>query len=90
MEIKVKLPDELAGWAKSSGVSPDVYVERLLAKIAKVAAQRGRERVRLRGELAADWEHFQATGLHLDEEEVDAWLAELEHGQDPDMPELHV
>ncbi|HKF48636.1 MAG TPA: hypothetical protein VKB38_14865 [Terracidiphilus sp.] len=45
---------------------------------------------KLRQELAADWEHFQSTGLHLDGDEVDAWMAAIERGQNPDLPELHV
>jgi predicted transcriptional regulator len=90
MEIKVKLPDELAARAKSSGLAPDVYMERPLAKIADIAAGKGTQRLSLRDDLAADWEHFQSTGLHLDDQEVDAWLAGLEHGQNPDPPELHV
>ena len=90
MEITVRVPEELAARAKSSGLAPDVYVERLLGKIADIAARRGGERDRLREDLAADWEHFQATGLHLDGDEVDEWLAGLERGQNPDLPDLHI
>lgn len=89
MEITVKIPATLAARAKSSGLAPNVFVERLLVRIAEIA-QQGLERDALREELAADWEHFQSTGLHLDDEEVVAWLAALERGQNPDLPELHV
>ncbi len=46
--------------------------------------------VQFRNELNMDWERYQTTGLHLDEEEVDSWLAGLEQGLDLDLPELHV
>ena len=36
------------------------------------------------------WEEYQATGLHVAAEEVDAWLAKLEGGQDAEPPECHV
>ncbi len=89
MEITVKIPESLAARAKSSGLAPSVFVERLLARIAEIAHQ-DLERDALRNELAADWEHFQSTGLHLDDEEVVAWLAALERGRNPDLPELHI
>lgn len=89
MEITITIPDELASRAKSSGLSPDAYVQRLLDKIASISAQRSQGREQLRNELQADWEHYQSTGLHLDDEEVDIWLAGLEQGQKTDPPELH-
>jgi predicted transcriptional regulator len=36
------------------------------------------------------WNEYKATGLHLTMEEVDAWLAKLEEGQDVEPPECHV
>jgi predicted transcriptional regulator len=90
MEITVKVPDALAARAQSSGVAPDVYVERLLNAIADAASRESIGREQLCEELKADWEHFKATGLHLDEEEVDLWLAGLEAGHDSGLPELHI
>ena len=42
------------------------------------------------GELASDWEYYQTTGLHLEEAEVDDWLARLEAGEVAELPALHV
>jgi len=36
------------------------------------------------------WEEYQMTGLHVTHDEADAWLAELEHGQDVEPPACHV
>ena len=90
MEITVHLPDILAERAQSSGLAPDVYVERLLNTIADIAAQQGVQHNQLRDHLHADWEHYRTKGLHLNEEEVDSWLAGLEHGHDSGLPELHL
>jgi len=38
----------------------------------------------------AAWNAYQATGLHVTEEEADAWLAKLEAGQDAEPPACHV
>jgi predicted transcriptional regulator len=35
------------------------------------------------------WESFRATGLHVSADEADAWMAQLEHGQDVEPPECH-
>jgi predicted transcriptional regulator len=36
------------------------------------------------------WNEYQATGLHVSLEEADAWLAQLESGNDVEPPECHV
>jgi predicted transcriptional regulator len=35
------------------------------------------------------WEEYQATGLHVTGEEVEAWLTELEAGNDVEPPKCH-
>jgi hypothetical protein len=39
MEVKVKVPDEVAAAARARGVSVEVYVEELLARQAGVASE---------------------------------------------------
>ncbi len=46
-------------------------------------------RERLRQDALAAWADYQATGEHVTEEEADAWLAQLEAGEDADPPECH-
>ena len=36
------------------------------------------------------FEHFQATGLHITGEEIDAWVDQLLEGKDAELPECHV
>jgi predicted transcriptional regulator len=47
-------------------------------------------RERLRQDALAAWDDYQTTGLHLTEEEADAWLTKLEAGEDAGAPECHV
>jgi hypothetical protein len=90
MEITITIPEVLASKAKLSGLPPDVFIERLLDRLAAASAGRDSDRERLRGTLAADWEHYRTTGLHLDEDEVDGWLARLEDSENADPPALHI
>lgn len=40
-------------------------------------------------EAVQRWEHYKTTGLHVTMEEADAWLAELEKGNDIEPPLCH-
>ena len=90
MEITITIPEVLADQAGAIGLPPETYVERLLGKIADASLARSRDREDLSSELLADWEHYRSTGLHLDGDEVDTWLAQLEAGENAEPPALHV
>lgn len=51
----------------------------------------GREekREQFRQQALAAWNDYQATGLHVNAEEADAWLAKLETGEDAEAPSCH-
>lgn len=53
-----------------------------------VSREEKREAFRQAGIQA--WNNYQATGLHVTLEEVDAWLARLEAGEDVEPPACHV
>jgi predicted transcriptional regulator len=48
------------------------------------------KREQIRQDALAAWAHYQETGLHVTAEEADAWLAQLEAGEDAPPPECHV
>ena len=50
---------------------------------------REESREAVRRDAMAAWEAYQADGLHATAEEVDAWLAKLEAGDDVPPPECH-
>ena len=53
-----------------------------------VEREEKREAIRQDGIKA--WNDYQTIGLHATAEEVDAWLAKLEAGEDIEPPECHV
>jgi predicted transcriptional regulator len=50
---------------------------------------REEQRERLRQDALAAWDHYQTTGLHVNAEEADSWLAKLEDGEGAKVPECH-
>ena len=40
-------------------------------------------------DAVAAWEHYERTGLHLTQEEADAWLTKLAMGEDAELPPCH-
>lgn len=62
----------------------------VLREAVEQYVEREEARERLRQDVHAAWAEYQATGLHLTGEEVDAWLARLEAGEDVDPPKCHV
>jgi hypothetical protein len=89
MEITITIPEVLASEARSSGLSPETYVERLLERFVAASADQERERERQRKRLPADWEQDRSGGLHLNEDAVDAWFAGLDEGKPKKSPTLH-
>jgi predicted transcriptional regulator len=51
--------------------------------------EREEKQEQFRQDALTAWEDYQTTGLHLTGDEVDAWLAKLERGEDAKMPEWH-
>ncbi len=50
---------------------------------------REEKREQLRHDALAAWDHYQKTGLHVTEEELDTWVATLESGKDTPAPKCH-
>jgi predicted transcriptional regulator len=51
---------------------------------------RAEKREQLRLDTLASWDHYQVTGLHLTEQDLDEWMARLEAGEDAPFPKCHV
>ena len=51
---------------------------------------REEKREALRQDTLKAWEDYRSTGLHVTGNEADAWLAELERGNDIVPPECHI
>ena len=62
----------------------------LMIQALETYVAREEQRESLRQEALAAHEEFLLTGLHVTAEEADAWLAELEAGNDVEPPKCHV
>ena len=51
--------------------------------------EREEKREAFRQDTLNAWEAYRTTGLHVTADEADAWLAQLEQGNDIDPPECH-
>ena len=62
----------------------------MLREAVEQYVAREEEAQRMARDARAAWAEFKATGLHLTEEEADAWMAKLEAGEDAELPQCHV
>lgn len=86
----IKLDDELKGrvqhLAEARRRTPHWIMREAIAQYV----EREEKREAFKQDATRAWEEYQRTGLHLTLEEVDAWLAKLEAGEDAELPECHV
>jgi predicted transcriptional regulator len=61
----------------------------LMREAVEQYVDREERRERLRQDALAAWAEYQATGQHATAEEVDAWFARLEAGEDAEPPTPH-
>ena len=61
----------------------------LMREAIEQYVEREEKREQFRQEALAAWAEYQATGLHVTAEEADAWLAQLEAGEDAKPPSPH-
>lgn len=52
--------------------------------------EREEKREAVRQDALRAWQAYQTSGLHVTLEEADAWLTQLEAGEDQEPPECHV
>ena len=51
--------------------------------------EREEKREAFRQDTLRAWQEYRQTGLHLTGEEMDAWMARLEAGEDAELPACH-
>ena len=61
----------------------------LMREAIEQYVEREERREQLRHDAAAALAEYQATGLHVTDDEADAWLARLEAGEDIEPPTPH-
>ena len=86
IKLPVELRDRLQNLAKVRKRTP----HSLMIQALETYVTREEQRESLRHEAIAAYDEFMLTGLHVTAEEADAWLAELEAGNDVEPPKCHV
>lgn len=85
----LKLDSELKKRIRRLAVARRRSPHWLMREAVEEFVDREEKRERLRKDALAAWNHFQESGLHVTDEEADAWLAKLEAGEDAKAPECH-
>jgi len=85
IKLENDLRERLNHLAETRQRSPHWLMRQAIGEF--VDREERRERLRVEAEEA--WEHYQATGLHLTGEQVEAWLEKLANGEDAELPEWH-
>ena len=62
----------------------------LMCEAVEQYVSREEKREQLRKDALTAWNDYQATGLHLTEEEADAWLTKLAACESAQPPECHI
>ncbi len=85
----LKLDDELKGRVRHLAEIRRRSSHWIMHEAIAQYVEREEKREAFRQDALRTWEEYQRTGLHLTGEEVDAWLAKLEAGEDAELPVCH-
>jgi predicted transcriptional regulator len=64
--------------------------DEILREAVEEYVSRAEKREEFRQAALAVAEHYDMTGLHLTQEEMEEWMLKVEAGEDAPMPECHV
>jgi predicted transcriptional regulator len=82
LKLDIELRDRLRRLAEARRRTPHWLMREAIAQY--VGREEARER--LRADALTAWAEYEATGRHATGEAVDAWLAQLEAGENADPP----
>jgi predicted transcriptional regulator len=85
LKLDEKIESRLLRLAEARQRSADLLIREAIEQYV----EREERRAQLRREALAAWNEYQATGQHVTGDEVDAWLARLEAGEDAEPPLPH-
>ena len=86
----IKIPGDLRARIQNLAESRHRTPHSLMLQALESYIVREEQREALRVEARKAHDDFMLTGLHVTGEEADAWLAELEAGNDTEPPKCHV
>jgi predicted transcriptional regulator len=89
MATSIKIDDELKGRLQNLAESRRRSAHWLMREAIEQYVSREEQREALKQAALQAWHAYQHTGRHLTLEEADAWLAQLEAGEDVAPPACH-
>lgn len=87
--VAVRLDDPLKARIRTLADQRRRPMHWLMREAIEQYVAREEQRESFRQEALDAWHHYQNTGLHVTGAEADAWLAELEAGNDIEPPTSH-
>lgn len=87
--VAVKLDQDIRDRLKRLADVKDRSTHWMLREAVAQFVEREEKREAYRKAGLNAWAEYQATGRHVTHDEADAWLAELEAGEEADIPECH-
>ena len=88
--VAVRLDDPLKARIRTLADQRRRPMHWLMREAIEQYVTREEQRESFRQEALDAWNHYQTTGLHVTHVEAEAWLAELEAGNDIEPPACHV
>jgi len=87
--VAVRLADPLKARIRTLAEQRRRPMHWLMREAIEQYVAREEQREAFRREALDAWNHYQTTGLHVTGAEAEAWLAELEAGNDIEPPASH-
>ena len=87
--VAIKIDDDTRARLKRLGDARQRTPHWLMREAIAQYVDREEKREAFRQATIQAWEEYRSTGLHLRADEADAWLAQLEQGQDSEPPACH-
>lgn len=87
--VAIKIDDDTRARLKRLGDARQRTPHWLMREAIAQYVDREEKREAFRQATIQAWEQYRSTGLHLRADEADAWLAQLEQGQDSEPPACH-
>jgi predicted transcriptional regulator len=88
--IAIKIDDDIKVRVKRLAEARQRTSHWLMREAITQYVEREERREAFRQDTLKAWEEYRTTGLHVTADEADAWLAQLEQGNDTEPPECHV
>ena len=87
--VSIKIDEDIKGRVKRLADARQRTSHWLMREAITQYVEREEKREAFRRDTLKAWEAFRENGLHVTADEVEAWMAQLEQGNDVEPPECH-